>query len=192
MNLVLMRIGVGMVVVLAMAGALNFHHAVDERNDRFQAPWKTYMIGIGPERFREVIAMVPAEAVVGYISDLPDSGSERGPVRFLETQYALTPRVAIPLETLENPQMVWSLAFLQAQNALVPRLVIPLETLRKEARAVGNFLNAEIEREKPVQEKQHWVLGNFSKPMDLAQIERENRLNLVRDFGLGVVLFRSW
>jgi hypothetical protein len=57
---------------------------------------------------------------------------------------------------------------------------------------VGDFLNAEIEREKPVREKEHWVLGNFSKPVDFAQIERENRLNLVRDFGLGVVLFRSW
>ena len=147
MNLVLMRIGVGMVVVLAVAGALNFHHTVDERNPRFQAPWKTYMLAIGPERFREVIAMVPAEAVVGYISDLPDSGSD-GPVWFLETQYALTPRVAIPLETLENPQnTVWYLAFLQAQNALVPRFVIPLKTLRKENWGLGNFLNAEIERE---------------------------------------------
>ena len=66
-----------MVVALAIAGAINFYYTADQKNLRYHAPWITHMIGIGPERFREVIAMVPPEAVVGYLSDLDPDSSQR-------------------------------------------------------------------------------------------------------------------
>ena len=36
-----------------------------------------------------------------------------------------------------------------------------------------------------------WVLGNFAKPPDYQAIARAHRLQLVRDFGNGVALFRG-
>ena len=35
-----------------------------------------------------------------------------------------------------------------------------------------------------------WVVGNFSHPLDYAAAGREHHLELVKDFGNGVVLFR--
>jgi hypothetical protein len=140
MNPTLMRIAMGIVVALAVAGALNYYNSVDEKNLQFQDPWRTYVIDIGPKRFHEVIAMVPTQDVVGYISDLPDSVPVWDSVWFLEAQYALAPRLVIPHQDAQRTD---------------------------------------------------WVLGDFFKPVDLAQIERDNRLKLVRDFGSGIVLFRS-
>ena len=36
-----------------------------------------------------------------------------------------------------------------------------------------------------------WVIGDFSKPLDMVQFGKERGLTLVRDFGNGVVLYRS-
>jgi hypothetical protein len=124
------------IVVLALAGAVNYYRTVDKKKD--QDPSTTYIIGIGPKRFREVIAMVPPEAVLGYISDLPEEGA--GAVRFAGARYALAPRLLIPHQDLQ---------------------------------------------------KQDWILGDFSKSVDLHQIETQNQLQLVRDFGSGVAVFRS-
>ena len=144
MNPVLARAAVGIVVALAVAGALNFYRTVDEKNLRYTSPSITDIIDVGPERFRGVIAMLPTEAVVGYISDLPNSSPEESRKRAL-----------------------W---FFGARYALAPRLIVWPTNAQKE----------------------DWVLGNFFKPMDLVQIERENHLNLVRDFGSGVLVFRKW
>jgi hypothetical protein len=149
MNPVVTQATVGMVVALTVAGALNYYHSIDERNRAYQDPWATHMIGVGPERFRGVVAMVPPEAVVGYVSDLPD---------FLNLPDLFSER--------SRRGAVWSA---EAWYALAPRLVIPHES----------------------RQKQDWILGNFSKPVDLPQVERENRMTVVRDFGSGVMLFRS-
>ena len=138
MNPVLTRVAVGMVVALAVAGALNYLRTIDEKNLRYTSPWITDIIDASPKRFHGVIAILPAEAVVGYISDLPES-SERARLCFIEARYALAPRLIV------------------------------------------RHTNAQ---------KEDWVLGNFFKPMDLAQFERENHLNLVRDFGSGILVFQ--
>jgi hypothetical protein len=151
MNPVLARAAVGIVVALAVAGALNFYRTVDEKNLMYTSPSITDIIDVGPERFRGVIAMLPTEAVVGYISDLPNSSPEESSRRAL-----------------------W---FFGARYALAPRLIV----------WPGQLGNRSIHAQ-----KQDWVLGDFSKPMDLVQIERENHLNLVRDFGSGVLVFRKW
>ena len=139
MNPVLPRAAVGIVVALAVAGALNFYCTIDEKNF-FHIPSINDILNAGPKRFRGVIAMLPAEAVVGYISDIPNSSPESN---------------------------LWILG---ARYALAPRLIV-------------RHTNAQ---------KEDWVLGNFFKPMDLVQIERENHLKLVRDFGSGVLVFRRW
>jgi hypothetical protein len=36
-----------------------------------------------------------------------------------------------------------------------------------------------------------WVIGNFSKPLDVAQFGKDRGLTLVRDFGNGAVLYRK-
>jgi len=139
MNSALARAAIVMVAALATAAALNFYRTVDEKSLRYHLARETQYIVASPERFREVIAIVPTEAEVGYFSDLTTSSSDG---------------------------YLW---FDGARYALAPRLVVPYESLQKK----------------------DWILGNFSKPVDLAQIERENHLKLVRDFGSGVVLFRG-
>jgi hypothetical protein len=45
--------------------------------------------------------------------------------------------------------------------------------------------------EKRLNPSPEWVVGNFSKPLDVAQFGNERGLTLVRDFGNGAVLFRN-
>ena len=126
-------------MVLAVAGALGYYRTVAEKNQRYTAAWMTDVIGMGAERFRGASAILPMEAVVGYVSDLPVS-IQRG--------------------------QVW---FYSARDALAPRLVVwPTDP-----------------------QKEDWVLGNFSKPVNLEQIEKEYGLDLVQDLGSGVAVFRS-
>ncbi len=54
-----------------------------------------------------------------------------------------------------------------AQYVIAPRLLDPSPDARRE-----------------------WVLGDFYQPYDAQRIAREHDLNLVRDFGNGVVVFR--
>jgi hypothetical protein len=56
-----------------------------------------------------------------------------------------------------------------AQYALAPRLV----------------------REQSLNPSAEWVIGNFSKPLDVTQFGRQRELTLVQDFGNGVVLYRN-
>jgi len=139
MNSALARAAIVMVPALAIAAALNFYRTAEEKRLRYHAARESQYIAAGPERFRGVNAIVPAEAEVGYLSDLATSNSD-GELWFDGAQYALAPRLVVPYESVQ---------------------------------------------------RKDWILGNFSKPVDLAQIERENHLKLVRDFGSGVVLFRG-
>jgi hypothetical protein len=138
-NPVLARVAVGVVTVLSVASALNYYRTLDEKNVRYAASWMTDTIGLSSDRFQGVAEMLPTDAVLGYVSDLPVS-TQRGMVWFFGARYALAPRlIAWPDD--------------------VP--------------------------------KQEWILGNFSAPTDLGQIENENSLDLVRDLGSGVTVFRS-
>lgn len=56
-----------------------------------------------------------------------------------------------------------------AQYALAPRLV----------------------REQNLKPGAEWVIGNFSKPLEVIQFGKNQGLTLVRDFGMGVVLYRN-
>jgi hypothetical protein len=134
----------GIVAVLALASAFHYYLTVDKRNQFYQDPRMTYQIGIQSERLSGVMEMVPADAVVGYVTDLP-------------------PRLDAHWPT--NDEFI----FTAVRYELAPRLVMPL--------VAGQM--------------QTWVLGNFSKPVDLEQIERQYHLKLVKDFGSGVILFQG-
>jgi len=67
-----------------------------------------------------------------------------------------------------SDQETWALY--TTQYALAPRLVIPYPSSRR----------------------CDWVIGNFTQPVDLERIARENKLRLIRDYDGGVVLFRPW
>jgi hypothetical protein len=148
LNPIFARAAVGLVVALGVAGAVNYHIDADALNRPYADPWATRIIATDQERFRGVVATVPEEAVVGYVSDLPNHRS--GAILKADA---------------------WTIGVFSAAAwyALAPRLVIP---------------DAEPQT-------QDWIVGNFSRPVDLARIESENRIRMVRDFGSGVVLFKG-
>jgi hypothetical protein len=59
-------------------------------------------------------------------------------------------------------------AFLETQYVLAPRLLVELD-------------------DKPVVE---WVLGDFGAPADYTAFAKTHGLNVVKDFGRGIVVFR--
>jgi hypothetical protein len=140
---IIFQVALGVVAALSLASSINYYHTVDRRNRYNQDPVQTYMIGVEEQRFRDVIAMVPPDSVVGYITDAPARHDAHWPTNgeFLlaAVRYALAPRLVIPYEAAKKPD---------------------------------------------------WVVGQFSKPVDLEQIESTNRLKLIKDLGWGVVVFR--
>jgi hypothetical protein len=95
-----------------------------------------YMIGTQFDRLAPVAAAVPEDAILGYLTDVPQGS-------------------------------VTELAMLMgAQYVLAPRMVV---------RGAGR----------------KWVLGNFTRPADFRAFGRSRGLELQRDFGNGVVLFRG-
>jgi hypothetical protein len=63
------------------------------------------------------------------------------------------------------PSVVESSMFLSAQYVLAPRLLLKGAA-------------------------HEWVLGNYTRPADFAEVARSHRLQLEQDFGNGVLLFR--
>lgn len=61
-----------------------------------------FQIEIALLRFSKLGARLPADAVVGYMSDLPPG--DRATLAFLQTQYALAPRLLRPLPVPTPPQ----------------------------------------------------------------------------------------
>ena len=74
--------------------------------------------------------------------------------------------VAGYLSDLSYDETAGSAAYFGVANALAPRLVV------RDA------------------DRPQWVIGNFSRPMDFAVVGAAHRLELVRDFGNGIVVFR--
>ncbi len=84
-----------MVAALALAGALDYSQFLLEYSrsaDQLQ---------IGPQetRFREALAALPEGGTEGYVSDVPSSDPQ-GQVMLGAAQYALAPRILVPLKRL--------------------------------------------------------------------------------------------
>jgi len=79
------------VAVLAVFGAMNSYQV----SERFASQYPdTYGAGRAQIRFSPLLAKVPADARVGYITDL-DPASDAYSAAFLAAQYALAPRQMI-------------------------------------------------------------------------------------------------
>ena len=126
--------GSAVVAVLALWGVLNFFTATEAMSTTAA---DVYRISDQQWRFQQASAAVPAQGVIGYITD--QSGTQ-AQAMLLGAQYVLAPRVLVELKNHPNAS---------------------------------------------------WVIGNFAKQLDIVEFGREHRLQPVRDFGAGVVLFRK-
>ena len=89
--------------------------------------------------------------------------------RFAGVNAALPPETVVGyISDLPLGADDWQVNFFGVQYALAPRLLV--------ADSDGS--------------KRQWVVGNFLKKPDLREIEKANNLKLVKEFGLGVYLFR--
>jgi hypothetical protein len=124
------------VALLALWSTINFYGATAES----AGPGAdVYKVGDQAARFQDLMSALPAEGIIGYVSD------------------------ASPSTTLA------AALYSSARYALAPRLVTDQSV-------------------KPAPE---WVIGNFSKPLDVVQFGKDRGLILVRDFGNGAVLYRK-
>lgn len=93
--------GIAAAAALALTGALDYSQFLSEYSrsaDQFQ-------IGAQQARFRDVLAALPAGGVVGYVSDIPPSEAP-GQAMLGAAQYALAPRVLVPLKRGGNTDWV--------------------------------------------------------------------------------------
>jgi hypothetical protein len=132
----------------------------------------------------QVLAACAAVALLTLWStvDFYDTSSEQGganadvykigeqPARLQDLMSAL-PATGIVGYVSDAPtsQTIGAVLYSGAQYTLAPRLVTSQSV-------------------KPGPE---WVIGDFSKPLDVVQFGKERGLSLVRDFGNGAVLYRK-
>lgn len=95
-------LGIGVVVFLALLAALDFLGATATADRFYQDP---YRIGEHQERLREVAALLPADSVIGFLSDLLLEDT-RGAAAFFAVQYALAPRLLVLDKPAERRQWV--------------------------------------------------------------------------------------
>jgi len=108
------------------------------------------------------------EDLAGSNADIYQIGAQAD--RFREVASALPPTGTIGyVSDRASSETVGTVMYDGAQYALAPRLLT--ERLR--------------------QADTPWVVGNFSKPLDVAGFASKRGLTVVRDFGSGVVLFRQ-
>ena len=89
------------------------------------------------------------------------------PERLREAARLLPDKTVIGyLSDLSFEEAIGSASYFGVANALAPRLVIRSA------------------------DQPFWVIGNFSHPLDFAAAGAAHHLDLVRDFGNGVVIFR--
>ena len=83
---------VGAVALLCLFAALEYYRATTVANKRSPDP---YRIGYQERHFREAAEMLPADAVVGYISNA-EFDSIPGAAAFFGAHWALAPRIVVP------------------------------------------------------------------------------------------------
>lgn len=83
---------VALVALLCLFAALEYYRATTVAIRRLPDPFR---VGYQEQHFREVAGMLPADAVVGYISNAPFD-SFPGAAAFFGAQWALAPRIVVP------------------------------------------------------------------------------------------------
>jgi hypothetical protein len=85
---------IAVAIAAVLASANSFQLSTQLQPD----PWS---IEPAIQRFAAVAERLPAAGAVGYISDLPLA--DRGTAAFLSAQYALPPRLLVPVEQTQLP-----------------------------------------------------------------------------------------
>lgn len=88
-----------LVVIAGIAALLAFNAAMDyyRKAEKAAQDPDPYRIGRQVLRFRELCRAIPPDAVVGYVSNLPDE-EFAGRIAFSGAQYAVAPRLLVPLD----------------------------------------------------------------------------------------------
>ncbi len=89
-------VGVLAVAALAVLASLNSYQGTVE--DRRRLPDRYGVESSLEQRFASVSVRLPASGAVGYLSDVPFSDPAGTPA-FLAAQYALAPRLLVPVDT---------------------------------------------------------------------------------------------
>jgi hypothetical protein len=106
--------------------------------------------------------------MVGDNADVYKVGDQAA--RFQDLMSALPPTAIVGyVSDVPVGETLGAALYSSAQNTLAPRLVT-------------------AERVQPPPE---WVIGDFSKPLDMVQFGKQRGLALVKDFGNGAVLYKS-
>jgi hypothetical protein len=109
-----------------------------------------------------------SEDMAGPSADVYKIGEQ--PARYEGVAAALPPTGIFGyVSDVSIRQTLGAVLYSGAQYALAPRLIVELH-------------------EQPHAE---WVIGSFSKPLDMIQFGSRRGLTLVKDFGSGVVLYRN-
>ena len=90
--------GIAAVAALALAGALDYAQFLAEYS---RSGDRSGMVA-QEARFRDAIVTLPPGGIVGYVSDVPP-GEAQGQAMLGAAQYALAPRLLVPLKPAGNP-----------------------------------------------------------------------------------------
>jgi len=82
---------VGVAVLTTVSGTIGLHHSLHARSATGK---DLYGVSAVAARLREPTRLLPANAVTGYVSDVP-SDSPRGSAVFFAVQYAVAPRLLV-------------------------------------------------------------------------------------------------
>jgi hypothetical protein len=125
-----------------------------------------------------VVALLAAWSMIGFYSSTEDAAGSNAdvykigeqPSRFRDLMYALPPGGIVGyVSDVPADQTLSAVLYSGLQYTLAPRLV------------TNQSVNPPPE----------WVIGDFSKPLDVVQFGKAHGLTLVRDFGNGAVLYRA-
>lgn len=94
-----LRLAAAVVALLSVAAAYESANVAKLLAKQSPDP---YGIEVALARFSPLAARLPRAEVLGYLSDLPPG--DRAHLAFLQAQYALAPRLLVPLPAGEAPQ----------------------------------------------------------------------------------------
>jgi len=95
-------IGVLAVAILGVAASLKSYQASSEQHRESTDP---YGVGLALQRFATADRELPPRSTIGYLSDL-SLNDQAGTPAFLAAQYALAPRLLVPVE--QKPIAEWA------------------------------------------------------------------------------------
>ena len=95
-------IACAIVAALSVYATLEQYYRTDVINERFPDP---YLVGAAQARYGGAAAMLPADAIVGYVSNRKLNNAEGGAM-FFGAQYVLAPRILVDWDKVDKDQFV--------------------------------------------------------------------------------------